>query len=595
MNWVSAFDVISFLAVLAALAIVGRGWKRALRRDARWVLAGILVLTALHGLSNTLEWSGITDVLDPYEDFVEILLPVLWGCFFYAVLQEGVERDLRASAETLRRERDLVSRIMETSPAGIVMVNREGQITFANPRAEQVLGLTKDELVRRTYNDPAWRITTYDGTTFPDADLPFQRVATRGRPVFDVRHAIVWPDGQRVLLSINAAPLFDEAGQVDGMVAIVEDVTDRVRTQQALKENEERYRALFERTNDAVFILSLGGVHLVVNQRAADLLGYAPDELVGMSIREVIVPAEIEQGLQRLAELLAGQTLPVYERTFRHKDGTEIPVEVNAALVYDAAGRPLHVQSIVRDIAERKRAEQALRESMEQLKEAQARLIRSAKMAAVGQLAAGVAHELNNPLTSMLGFAEIVLQEIDQDAPYRADLETIISEGRRARQIVLNLLDFSRQRKPLRQPVDLNDILRKTLAVVHPHLQARGVTVRQSFEQDIGPLSLDTGQMQQVFLNLITNAVQAMPEGGHLTIETRRVDDQVSVSISDTGEGISPEDEGHIFDPFYTTKTSGTGLGLSVSLGIVEEHGGQITVESAPGGGCTFTVWLPAA
>ncbi len=228
-----------------------------------------------------------------------------------------------------------------------------------------------------------------------------------------------------------------------------------------------------------------------------------------------------------------------------------------------------------------------------ELKQAQVQLVQSAKLAAVGELAAGVAHELNNPLTSVLGFAELVSRDLDAQDPHLKDLEIVVSEARRARDIVRSLLDFARQVEPQRTPADLNQILEQTLPLIRAQLEKQGVTIVVDLAPDLPSLSLDSGQMKQVFLNLLTNAAQAMPRGGRLEIETRRREDMVTVSFSDEGGGIPPDVEARIFEPFFTTKATGTGLGLSVSLGIVEAHGGRIVVEGQVGSGSRFTVCLP--
>jgi signal transduction histidine kinase len=236
-----------------------------------------------------------------------------------------------------------------------------------------------------------------------------------------------------------------------------------------------------------------------------------------------------------------------------------------------------------------------LEERMAELQRTQAQLIGSAKMAAVGELAAGVAHELNNPLTAVLGFAELLLERTPPDDPSRPRLEAIARQAGRVRDIVANLLSFSRQTSFHREKADLNQVLHETLALIRLRLKAGGIVVREHYAADLPPLSLDTGRMKQVFLNLITNALQAMPHGGMLTVISEQPGDQVAVRIADTGDGIAPQHLSCIFDPFFTTKPvgCGSGLGLSVSLGIVEKHHGRIEVESRQGKGSTFTVWLP--
>jgi len=236
---------------------------------------------------------------------------------------------------------------------------------------------------------------------------------------------------------------------------------------------------------------------------------------------------------------------------------------------------------------------QDLQRQMERLKATQAQLVQSARMAAIGTLAAGVAHEINNPMTSVMGFAEVMLDELPASFDMRKELEIIVNEARRITRIVRNLLDFARQTPPQRRPTDLNEILRQTLTLTAEHLARSGVEIEVVHDSEIAPLPLDEGQMKQVFLNLITNAAQAMPAGGRLGIQSSRKENGITVTVADTGAGIPPEVQRRLFEPFFTTKDGGTGLGLSLSLGIVQEHGGEISVESEEGKGSTFTVWLP--
>jgi two-component system NtrC family sensor kinase len=223
----------------------------------------------------------------------------------------------------------------------------------------------------------------------------------------------------------------------------------------------------------------------------------------------------------------------------------------------------------------------------------QAQLLQSAKLASMGELVAGVAHELGSPLTTILGFAELLLKGNGVDSSHQEGLEVIVEEARRARSIVHNLLDFVRQARAEREPVDVNLLLKQTLTVIGYQIDRSEIVIEENCSPNIGALFLNEGQMKQVFLNLINNALQAMPEGGVLRLGTARIGDEVSVWIADTGTGIPLEQQGQIFDPFFSTKPEGTGLGLPVSLEIVRAHGGRITVDSKTGVGSTFTVWLP--
>jgi len=279
---------------------------------------------------------------------------------------QAVGRDIterKRAEEALRRERDLVRRIMETSPAGIVMVNRGGQITFANTRAEQVLGLTHVEIEKRTYNDPRWRITDYDGNPFPDEELPFRRVMATGQPVFDVRHAVEWPDGRRVLLSINAAPLFDEQGQVDGMVATVEDVTDRVRAEQALREESSFRNTIIKNAAEGLCVCHAIPEYPYVaftvwNDRMTEITGYTMEEINRLGWYQTMYPdPEVQRrAVERMARMRVGEDLVAEEWTITRADGEKRTLLISTSIL-ETADQEVHVLAVMQDITERKQAD----------------------------------------------------------------------------------------------------------------------------------------------------------------------------------------------------------------------------------------------
>lgn len=240
-----------------------------------------------------------------------------------------------------------------------------------------------------------------------------------------------------------------------------------------------------------------------------------------------------------------------------------------------------------------------LRARMEAQRSAENRLVQAAKLAAVGEMAAGIAHELNNPLTSVTGFAELALDTLPQDSQTRSDLEIVMREAARARNVVRRLLDFARQSESTRARASLNEVIEDVVALSRHLIHTSGVELQLELENNLPWVLVDPNQMKQVLINLVHNALQAMPAGGEMKILTRSASragrDWAVVSVHDTGVGIAKPDQARIFEPFYTTKgdQGGTGLGLSVTYGIVTDHGGLIEVESEPGVGSTFTVWLP--
>jgi signal transduction histidine kinase len=236
---------------------------------------------------------------------------------------------------------------------------------------------------------------------------------------------------------------------------------------------------------------------------------------------------------------------------------------------------------------------------MEAQRSAENKLLQAAKLAAVGEMAAGIAHELNNPLTTVIGFSELVFNELKEDSPNYEEMSMVLAEARRASGVVRRLLDFSRQGERTRTRSDLNEVVYDVVALTQHLIKTNDVTLSLALDGELPWVLMDTNSMKQVLLNLIHNALQAMPSGGYLqvsTYSTMRDEKKWAVmTVKDSGLGIKPADVERVFEPFFTTKGDhgGTGLGLSVTYGIVTDHGGTIEIESEPEKGSAFAVWLP--
>ena len=331
------------------------------------------------------------------------------------------------------------------------------------------------------------------------------------------------------------------------------------------------------------------GLHAFASAEWSHITGYSRKELLAMSFFDLVHPKDRATSLGRHHRRRQGENVPgLYEITIVRKDGTEVPVELTAA-VTTYKGKPANV-GYIRDITKRKRAE-------EREKQLQEELSLSSRLASVGELAAGVAHEVNNPLTGIIGFSQRLLRKSTDEAAIR-DLERIHNEAQRAAKVVRNLLTFARRRKPKKEYLDVNEILARALELRAYELKTSNIELTVEFIPDLPKITADFHQMQDVFLNIILNAEQAMVEanqGGKLNIKTQKVKGYIKISFTDDGPGISAEQLEEIFDPFFTTREEkgGTGLGLSVCHGIVIEHGGRIYAKSKPGKGATFTVELP--
>lgn len=270
---------------------------------------------------------------------------------------------LRAE-EALQREHGLVSRITDTSPAGIILVNQQGRIVFANACAERIMGLDRDQITRRTFNAPDWCIADYDGRPLSEAELPFALVTTTNRPVKDVRCAIERPDGTRVLLSVNAAPLRDEAGRVDGMVAAIDDVTEKVQAEQSLRESEERFRHIFENTMLGLYRTSPEGRILMANPALVRMLGYTSfEEMAQRNVMDGYVSQDAHTFFRQRIEA-DGQVVGL-DVIWRKKDGTPLFVCENAKVVRDECGRTVYYEGTVEDVTQRKEAEKRLRQRLD--------------------------------------------------------------------------------------------------------------------------------------------------------------------------------------------------------------------------------------
>ena len=365
-----------------------------------------------------------------------------------------------------------------------------------------------------------------------------------------------------------------------------------------LKYSESKYRALTESINDGIAIVQ-EDMHVYANPRYLTLLGYSDDELKKMRFAELLRPGDGASAVHIISLLAGLKTAPkTFEAKLRHRDGGKIAVEISAAAITYSA-RPAYLIS-VRDLSERKALEN--------------KLVRAQKMEAIGTLAGGVAHDLNNILGGLVGYPELLLLQLSEDSPLRKSILTIQKSGEKAAAVVQDLLTLARRGVVATEVVNLNKIITEYLnSPEHESLQSyhAGVHVETHLEKSVLNILGSSTHLSKTVMNMISNAVEAMPEGGKLTVSTenRYIDrpisaqndlkegDYVVLTISDTGTGISPDDLEKIFEPFYTKKKmgrSGTGLGMAVVWGTVKDHKGLIDVKSNEGKGTTFTLYFPA-
>ena len=538
----------------------------------------------------------------------------------------------KQAEEALRESEEQYRTLVETSPDGIMMIDLQARIVMANKELAELYGAESvEELLGRSSFE---FIAPEELSRGLEGLQRFQE----NRIVRNDVYRLLRKDGSYYPAETSATLVEDAHGHPKAIITVVRDISERQRMEDQMQQRNRELELLNLSGQALNASLDLKEVLDTALDQACSLfqveacsvwlIDPETDELVCRSATgphtDLILGWRLQPG-EGLAGWVAqsGESLIVPdmladERHFRDieqeigpvlRSALSVPMRIKKDLV--GVLQVLHkdldhfeqtdlliAESLATPAAialENARLYEDLQARMVELRDTQAKLVQSAKMAAIGELAAGVAHEINTPLTSVLGFSELLLEHATPDDPNWQRLEAIIRQAGRARDIVRDLLDFARQTDFHREPADLNQLVRETLGLVRSQLKRSGVMLKEHYAQDLPLLMLDTARMKQVFLNLFTNALDAMPDSGVLTIRSKQVDGGVTVCVADTGQGISIEDQARIFEPFFTTKPvgQGTGLGLSVSLGIVQDHGGRIEVESHKEKGSTFTVWLP--
>jgi PAS domain S-box-containing protein len=480
--------------------------------------------------------------------------------------------------------------VLDWMTEGFQIIDRDWRYVYLNDAAARHAQRAKDQLLGRTMMD------CYPGIESTEVFGRLQRCMETRQPQ-SMENEFTYPDGSTrwFALKIQAAP--------EGVSVLSMDLTERRRAEEAVRLSEEKLRAAFEHAATGMALVGSGGRCLRVNPALCRLVGYAEDELVSMTLRDITHPDELENGRDFIKELLAGEQLTyARERRCLHKSGEVVWVAWSVSQVRDAAGDPLYFVCQLQDLTGRKLAE-------EKQAKAEEALHRSQKLEAIGRLAGGVAHDFNNVLGVITGHGELARKEIPEGHPSRRRLEHMLKAAERAAGLTRQLLAFSRKQVQEPRLLDLNAVA-ADLESMFERILGEDIETEIRPARDLGLCSADPTQVEQVLLNLIVNARDAMPKGGRLTIETANAefDDEyaaahppalpgrfVMLAISDSGTGMDAETQQRAFEPFFTTKPrgEGTGLGLATVYGIVKQSGGYIWLYSEPGRGTTFKIYLP--
>jgi PAS domain S-box-containing protein len=519
-------------------------------------------------------WSGMVSVR-----LKSSARTLYFDCALNAIVKGDEVVGVSALARDVTDEREKERRfteLFETLQEGVYFSTPEGKLLDGNAALMQVLGYeSKEELLsldpRALNSDP--NQSPVLGRTADDQG------GVRTREILLQRK-----NGALGVFLDASRAVWDAGGKIVRYQGTLVDVTERRVMEKALRRQEEFQRYLLESFPDLILVIDLNGRYSFVSSRIHDLRGYKPEDLLGKKVEEEQDYSPELLGLYR--DLITGQKMfGSCDYKARHRDGSWRTTRASASPLFDAENKLSGAIVSVRDITVEKKLEQ--------------QIIQSERLAAMGQMIGGFAHELNNPLTSILGMSEL-LQEGEAPESVRKQMVILQQQARRAAEVVQNLMYFSRPPAPGKSLIDLGELVQRTLHLHTYSLRKNNITIDFLNQTSIPPVSGDSHQLMQVFLNLILNSEQAMREvrdRGTLRIRIEKQEKSVAVTFQDDGPGISPEILPNIFDPFYTTKRPGrgTGLGLSICKAILREHNGNVEAASGPGGGAVFTVTLPVA
>jgi PAS domain S-box-containing protein len=525
--------------------------------------------------------------------FPAIIAPII----SYAVVRVAVR--LTESEAALRESEKKYRTILDNIEDGYFEVDLKGNFTFFNDALCRLIGYSATAMAgmnNREYMDDENAKKVFQ---------TFNRVYETGKPTKGFDWEITKVDGSKSQVDASVSLIEDPEGNPIGFRGIARDVTKHKQSERALRESEAKYRQLVNHAPAGIYEVDfLEGKFVSVNDLICEYTGYTRQELLTMSAFEIMTEDSQKKFLERLDKILKGQKVPSsIEFKIRAKSGRELCVLINSKIIYGADGKPKGATAVVHDLTEQKQAEEEKKNLEYQLQQAQ-------KMEAIGTLAGGIAHDFNNILSVIIGYTELILMNGDVNEEVRQNLKEIFSASKHARDMVKQILAFSRQNKQERKPIQVAHIVKEAIKMLRASLPAT-ISIQQHIEKDTGVIEADPTQIHQVLMNLCTNAAHAINEkDGVLEIHLGNVElDQkvaadipglktgsyLKLSVKDSGEGIDPRAQQQIFNPYFTTKEKGkgTGLGLAVVQGIVKSNNGAVTVESEVGKGAAFHVYLP--
>ncbi len=481
-------------------------------------------------------------------------------------------------AERKRAEKKIRDQaaLLEKASDAIIVCDLEHRIILWNKSAVRMYGYSENEVIGRNASE---LLIKESSPLLIEAE---NSVIEKGEWKGEIPQ--ITKDGREIIVESRWTLVRNSDGKPKSILVFNTDLTEKNELLRDLEERKKVEQTLrlfvmaLDEAPDGVQIVDMDGLVVYSNKTVEKIFGYPPEELEGKHVNQLNKDRKFAENIIIPSLKKTGRWIG--EVAGEHKDGRTFPVLLNTSVFRDGSGKPLALVGIIRDLTEQKEIEQLEKQ-----------LLHADKLATVGQLASGVAHEINNPLGNISLYAQMLLKKIDDEST-RSKLNIINDEANRAARIVKGLLDFARQSEPTMSPTDINGEISKVLSILKHELEY--IKVNTIFAQ-LPLIDCDPGQISQVLMNILTNSIQAITVNGNITIETRVENNNVEIIITDNGCGIPEENLNKIFDPFFTTKKpgEGTGLGLSISYGIIKRHNGSIDVKSEVGIGTTFIIKLP--
>ena len=531
----------------------------------------------------TIRWEHYVQSVDKTFDLLELPLRNADG----TISKQTICRDItqrKKREEKIRTSEEDYRRLFEHVGCGVYISSKKGKFLNVNQALLDMLGYESKEeflnidIARDLYLRPGDR-------------RKFQEMIEKDGQVIDLEVDFKRKDGTSISVLHTSHARYDSKGNIVGYEGLNVDQTQRKQMEKELKEAHEFMNNIIQSSPNAIIAADMKGNILIWNRAAEETLGYKSEETIGGMNITSIYPDGLAKEIMKMMrspEYGGVGKLRSYPMVYVRRDNHIIEGDLSAAIIYDAKGKAVASVGIFVDLEDRLEMERKLRQTQEQL-------LQSEKLAAMGRLTSQIAHELNNPLYGIMNTLELMKTEIPPENKRRKILEMALSETVRLAEMLRKMLSFSKPDEEERQPANINTILDEIMLLHEKQLREHSIRMSSSFAKHLPMVYASKNQLRQVFLNLISNARDAMPDGGTLSVKTMDKGDHAQVEISDTGIGIKQENINKIFDTFFTTKDSvkDVGLGLSVCYGFIKEHGGDIKVKSKWGSGTTFIIILP--